>query len=225
MSQEEVCQILKRSLLFSRLSEDQLERVCKHAKRTKLKENETLFAQGDEVHSFYLVISGSIKLFRLSPDGQEKIIEITNPGNTFAEALMFLEHPHYPVYASALVDSEVIGIDAKDFARMLRDSVDTCFVLMADMSQRLHGLIREIDDLSLHSGTCRVASYLLKHAPEQGDNFNLDIPKGVIAARLSVKPETFSRIIKNLSEKKIITVHGSEITIHDRNALSVIAEL
>jgi CRP-like cAMP-binding protein len=225
LSQTELCGKLEQSLLFSSLSQDQLLQVCKHSKNIKLSDGETLFSKGDAFEHFYMVLSGTIKLYLLSPEGQEKIVEIMHPGHTFAEALMFLDHPQYPVYSSAITDTELVSIDAREFARMLRESTDTCFALMGNMSKRLHNLIREIDDLSLHTGTCRVASYLLKQAPDNSNHVKLDIPKGVIAARLSVKPETFSRIIKNLTQQNIITVHGSKVTIHDRIALSAIADI
>jgi len=182
-----------------------------------------LFSQGEDVTYFYLVLSGKMKLFRVSPDGQEKIIEIVPQGQVFAEALMFMDQPNYPVNSSALSETVVVGIDAKDFKTMLWDSVGTCLLLLGDMSFRLRKLVHEIDTLTLHTGTCRVANYLLKHAPAENDDeetcFDLDVAKSVIAARLSVKPETFSRIIKNLRGQGILTIEGSKITIHDRGAL------
>ena len=214
---------LKRCFLFADLREPQLQRIARHAVRVRLGEGDALFEQGDPAERFYLLHSGQIKLFRLSPAGNEKIIDIVTPGSTFAEALMFLERPRYPVGAQALQPSEVISLDAADFAAMLRESVDTCFVMMGSMSQRLRALLHEIDELSLHSATCRVAAYLAEHAPDRGDTFDLPVAKQVLASRLSVKPETFSRIIKNLSDDGVIQVAGSRFTIRDRLALDVAA--
>ncbi|UCB54781.1 MAG: Crp/Fnr family transcriptional regulator [Thiotrichales bacterium] len=216
---QEIIDALKQSHLFSSLDEQQLERVYSHSRIVKLEDGQLLFAQGEDVDYFYLVLSGKIKLFRVSPDGQEKIIEIVRCGGTFAEALMFMDQPHYPVSSAALSDTVVVGIDAKDFKAMLWDSVDTCLLLLGDMSYRLRKLVYEIDVLTLHSGTCRVASYLLQHAPDDQDSFELENAKSVIAARLSVKPETFSRIIKNLRGEGVISIQGSKITIHNREAL------
>ena len=215
---------LKRSFLLENLSEPLLERVAKHAVRVHLDEGESLFEQGDPAKRFYLVSTGQIKLYRLSPAGNEKVIDVVTPGGTFGEALMFLERPHYPVGAEALQSSELISIDAVDFANMLKGSVETCFVMLGAMSQRLRGLLREIDELSLHSATCRVAAYIVKHAPSEADSFELPVAKQIVASRLSVKPETFSRIIKNLSDDGVIHVAGSRVTIRDRQALDEVAE-
>jgi len=215
---------LKRGILFERLSEKQLQRIAQRAHRIHLQAGQSLFEQGDPADRFYLVLKGQIKLYRLSPAGDEKVIEVVKPGSTFAEALMFFDHPHYPVGAESLRESEVISIDARDFASMLRESVETCFLMMGDMSQRLRGLIREIDDISLHSATCRVAGYLLTHSPENGEPFKLEIPKQILASRLSVKAETFSRIIKQLNEQNILEVSGSTVHIRNRDALETLAD-
>ena len=216
---------LRTTPLLSRLSDVELQRVSAHALRQSLDEGQWLFSQGDPAKRFYLVQSGQIRLFRLSPEGAEKVIEIVSPGQTFAEALMFLNAPRYPVCAAALGPAEVIAIDARDFAAMLRESVDTCFVVLGALSQRLRGLIGEIDNLTLHTAKSRVARYLLAHCPEDRRAFELDVRKGVLASRLSVKPETFSRVVKQLTQDGVIEVHGAHITILDRGALIDLAEL
>ena len=219
MDSKDIVETLKGSHLFSELSEDQLDRARRHSHVAEIEEGESLFFQGDDATSFYLVISGKIKLFRVSPGGKEKVVEVVETGSTIAEALMFMDHPHYPVNATALEASKVIAIHGKDFKSMLRDSIDTCFLLLGKMSFRLRSLIREIDALSLDTGTVRTVAYLLQNAPPDKDMFELDIAKSVIASRLSVKPETFSRILKNLHEQEIVTINGRNVTIHDRAAL------
>ena len=216
---QEIIDALSQSHLFTRLTDIQLDRVYRHSQLVRLEEGQLLFAQGEDVTNFYLVLSGKMKLYRVSPDGQEKIIEIVPQGGLFAEALMFMDQPHYPVSSAALSETTVIGIDSRDFKDMLRDSVETCLLLLGNMSFRLRQLVHEIDTLTLHSGTCRVANYLLEHAPDDQESFELDTAKGVIAARLSVKPETFSRIIKHLRGEGVISIDGSKITIHNRKAL------
>jgi CRP/FNR family transcriptional regulator, dissimilatory nitrate respiration regulator len=216
---------LRSCYLLQRLSEEQLQRVSQRALRVHLSEGQILFNQGEPADRFFLVLRGQIKLYRLSPNGNEKIIEIIGQGNTFAEAMMFLERPGYPVCATALTTSELVSIDARDFRQLLSDSVGTCFILLGDMSQRLRGLIRQIDDLTLHTATNRVAAYLLAKSREEGMEFDLDIRKGVLASRLSVKPETFSRIIKQLNERGIVRVDGCRVRVLKLDALEALAEI
>ena len=207
------------SHLFSGLDDAQLERVRRHSHVADLLEGESLFYQGDEANSIFLVLSGRIKLSLMSPEGKEKVIDLVEAGSTFAEALMFLDEPHYPVTATALKSGRVIVISSREFKSMLHESIDSCFLLLGRMSARIRSLIQEIDALSLETGTVRTVNYLLSHAPEEGDCYDLDIAKSVIASRLSVKPETFSRILKHLNEQQIVTIDGRRVTIHDRDAM------
>ncbi len=222
MEEKSIQQELAASHLFSALSDTELERVRRHSHITDMVEGESLFFQGDKANSFYLVLSGRIKLFRVSPDGKEKVVEIMEAGATFAEALMFMDEPNYPVTATALAPSRVIVINNRDFKSMLRESVDSCFLILGSMSFRLRDLIREIDALSLDTGTVRTISYLLHQAPPDVASFELKVAKSVIASRLSVKPETFSRILKNLHEREIVSIDGRNVTIHDREAMITI---
>ncbi len=216
---------LRQAPLLSGLGRESLDRVAAVAVSIHLDEGQWLFSQGDPSRRFYLLEQGHLRLFRLSPEGAEKIIEIVSPGQTFAEALMFLSAPRYPVCAAALEPAELIGIDARAFAAMLRESVDTCFVVMGALSQRLRSLIGEIDNLTLHNAKSRVARYLLAHLEDGRRAFDLDIPKGVLASRLSVTPETFSRVIKQLTLDGVVSVQGAHVTIKDRIALTALAEL
>lgn len=195
--------------LLSALNEEQLTRVAVHATRVKLDEDRMLFRQGDPADRFFLVLKGRIRLFRLSREGMEKTIEIIIPGQIFAEAAIFLNAPRYPVCAGSLTPAEIIGIDARDFALILRESVTTCFVLLGDLSRRLHCLIEEIDDITLHTASGRFARYLLRNLPAEGRVLDLEIRKSVLASRISIKPETFSRVVKQLSDQGIIDVHGN----------------
>ena len=216
---------LRSSVLFSGLTGEQFEQVAAHATHVDLDEGKWLFSQGDPARRFFFVLEGQVRLFRLSPEGDEKVIEIVSPGQTFAEALMFLNAPRYPVCSAALEPARLIAIDSRAFSAMLRESVDTCFVLLGALSQRLRGLIGEIDNLTLHTAKSRVARYLLAHVPEDRRAFELDVRKSVLASRLSVKPETFSRVIKQLSQDSVILVHGGHFTVVDREELIILAEL
>jgi len=148
-----ILEALNASHLFSELTEAQMDRVRRHSHVTDMVEGESLFFQGDNATSFYLVLSGRIKLFRISPDGKEKVVEIMEAGATFAEALMIMDQPHYPVNATAIGPSRVIGINCWDSKGMLRESMDTRFLLLGGRSFRSRGLIREIAALGLHTGT------------------------------------------------------------------------
>lgn len=208
-------ELLRNLPLLSGLNSEQLETIGNHIVIVDLKEGEVLFNQGDEYHSFYIVVSGLIKLFRHSASGQEKIIELEGPGTTFAEALMFNEQSSYPVTSKAMHDTVLLKINARYFRSFLLKSPTTCMSVMADLSFRLHALLKEIDNLSLLTGRNRLSMYLLDQALTKGNEFHLEIPKNAIASKLSLKPETFSRLLKDLSTKNIIQVQDNLIRVLD----------
>ena len=98
---------LRRHHLFVRLPEAALQEVCVSANVRRIAAGTTLFHQGDKADRFYFLFSGQMKLHRVVSDGQEKLVEIIRPGESFAEALLFTGTPHYPVSATALKASLV----------------------------------------------------------------------------------------------------------------------
>lgn len=215
---------LRKGAVLRPLSQGQLERVSRRAQRLALCHGELLFQQGEPAERFYLVQKGHIKLFLLSKDGREKVVEIVPPNGSFAEALMFLDQRIYPIGASAIGVVELISIDSDDFVALLRESVETCFLIMGDLSRRLNALITEIDNLCLRSALGRVAGYLLRLAEAHGDVFDLKIPKLAIASQLSVQPETFSRLVRDLRDRGIIRVSARRIQVLDLSGLRDAAE-
>lgn len=215
---------LRLAPLFDALSDEQLGLILASGSPLCLRENEFLFDAGDPANRFYFLMSGQIKLYRLSPDGAEKVIELISPGQTFAEALMFLERPIYPVSAAALPASQLLAIDNQQFLNILRGSIDSCFKIMGTLSQRIRGLIREIDDLTLQTATTRLCSMLWQQMDQTGScTLELKIPKGILASRLSIQPETFSRILNTLSNRGIIRVNRSSIEVTNGRQLRSLA--
>lgn len=217
--------LLRKNPLFSHLTSEQLDVMCQYSRTIDLKEGDVLFNYGDTVHNFYFVYDGLVKLYRQSVDGQEKIFELEGTGKIFAEALMFYEQTHYPVSAAAMKKSTVVAISSRKFLNLLKLSTDTCLLIMGDLSKRLHELINEIEHLSLLTGRNRVATYLLDQNLVKGNEFELDIPKNAIASMLSLQPETFSRLLKELSSGEIIKVKESHISILNGNKLRIQAGL
>ena len=116
-----------------------------------------------------------------------------------------------------------MSFDNNRFLDILSKSYETCFRIMGTMSQRLRGLIKEIDELTLQSATTRMCSMLLRNMQASGkQQFKLPAAKGILAARLSMKPETFSRIFHTLSTKKIIKVTGNEVNVLDPEQLRLL---
>lgn len=213
---------LRRNHLFADLGDEQLQLVLETAQLCPLRAGEALFTRGQPAQRFFLLRSGLMKLSRLSPQGEEKIIEIVTPGQMFAEAIMFMEKKGgYPVNATAIEESLAVSFVNETFISILRDSNATCFRLMASMSRRLHQHVSEIDRLTLHTASDRLLNYLVQQARQQNGTMQLQlrVAKNVLAAQLSIKPETLSRIFTRLGNEGLISVDGAQITIHDIETL------
>lgn len=208
----------QRLYLFSALEPEQFAAVEQSSELIRLDERQELFAFGDNAHAFYALREGQMKLYRLSPQGDEKVVEVIQPGQTFAEAVMFMEVPHYPVYAEALVPTTLYSYDFATFRGILDASPKTGLKLMAKMSLRLRQRIAEIDELTLQKAEMRLALFLLDQvggSREGPAEVQLNAPKNVLASRLSIQPETFSRILRKLRQQKLIDVKGNNIHINE----------
>lgn len=214
-------QTMRRNYLFSGLDDTQYEQVIVHAESIELTAGQELFAQDDPVHAFYWVAEGLIRLYRVSPQGDEKVIELVRPGRYFAEAALFMGN-HFPVNAAAQIPSRLVAIDGSHFRTWLSQDVGRCMKLLAGMSARLHMLINEIDSLTLMKGTDRLLQYLLDHSePDDTGELvvDLEVPKQVIASLIGVKPETFSRLLHKLSDMGYIQVKGHHLHILNEDGL------
>ena len=222
---ESTLKLLQQTPLLNALEAEQCQALLKTAVLYELAEGELLFQQGQQLEQIFVCTQGFIKLFRLTPNGDEKIVEIISAGNSFAEAVLFLGGQQYPVHAVALKTAQVIGINAEHYQKILRSSVDVCFHLMGLMSKRMHWLLTEVDRLTLHNATFRLLTWLLEAPTYSADTILLDVPKHVLASRLSIKPETLSRILKRLSEQQLIRVEEQMIELLDRVVLQKMVEL
>lgn len=213
-------QHLKHGYLLAALSPPEFEEVLAHAKVRKLTPGERLFDQNDPCTHFFFVLSGIVKLCRVAPSGEEKVMDLIRPGNFFAEAAMFMSG-RYPINASALDATRLVALDSRHFVGLVRANADLCLRLLSKMSQRMHGLINEIDNLTLHSGAQRVIGYLLEQLPEGAapPSVRLMVPKHVIASRLGIQPETLSRVLAKLRAQQLIDVRDDMIVLNDVEAL------
>ncbi len=215
----ELLQKVRKCLLFCDLQPLQFNSIIDHSTAVTLQEGDTLFEQNSETTAFFFLGRGQIKLSRLAPDGNEKVIDIINEGQTFAEAVVFGGLRGYPVSAEAIIDSEVLSVNALYYKDLIRNCQDASLSLLANMSARLHWQLDEIDRLTLHTAAYRLVVYILDQLHSNGDGateIHLKTPKHVIASRLTIKPETLSRTLKRLADAELIQVKDNTIYVKDK---------
>jgi len=204
--------------MFSAMSSEELERVAAATVPVHIQKGQSLFQCGDPCTGFHVVVYGQVKLGFTSPQGVEKVVEIIRPGQSFGEALMFLEQP-YIVFAQALSDAMLLHVAKHAVFEELARDPGFARHMLSGLSRRLHDLVRDVEAYTLRSGQERVIGYLLADAARNAGGepveVHLSAGKSVIASRLNMTPEHFSRILHELSAAGLIEVNGPVVRIPD----------
>lgn len=209
--------------LFSGLDADELQSINGIAARRNYRKGELIFSEGDPAEGLFVVESGRVKIFKLSPEGKEHVLHIFGPGKMFAEAAMF-SGKTYPAFAEALVGSKVVFIPKGDFLELIKESPALSLKMLATLSLRLRIFTDIIEDLSLKEVSARMAKYLLDLSVKSGDNtFQLDTKKSDLALRLGTTGETLSRTLRKFKDKGIVDIRGKEVSILRKDALQEIS--
>jgi CRP-like cAMP-binding protein len=205
--------------LFKELSPADIDRIAAGTTELHVPRGEILFNKGDACTGFHLVIYGQVKLSFVTPQGSEKVVEIVAPGYSFGEALMFMDKP-YIVMAQTLADSLLLHVAKQAVFEGLEHDPTFAKKMLAGLSRRLHALIGDVESYSLQSGTQRVIGYLLRQDEDQASAaapyaVTLPTSKAIVASRLNLTPEHFSRILHELADAGLIAVEGREVLIKD----------
>jgi CRP/FNR family transcriptional regulator len=221
----EIRQHLSQVDLFKGLTVEQLEAIARIISDKEFKKGQLIFSEGDEGVGFYLVISGRVKVYKLSPEGKEQIMHIFGPGQPFAEVPIF-EGARYPANAEAMERCKLFFFPKKAFISLIQENPSLSINMLASLSQRLKQFSNLIESLSLKEVPGRLASYLLYLSDRNGsiDEFQLDIAKSQLASLLGTIPETLSRIFAKMDSKKLVEINGPRITILNRIGLEDLAE-
>ena len=203
--------------LFEEIAPADLQRLAQGCRLRNFSRGENIFSVGMPCEEFHVTITGQVKLFALSPSGQEKVIELAGPGISFAEALVFTGKP-YIINDQALSESIVLSVGKAAVVREIEDDPRFAMHMLAGISRRLHGLVHDVQAYSLHNGMQRVIGYLLQPLEENPATssalkVSLPVSKATIASRLSITPEYFSRVLHELESAGLISVDKREIHI------------
>ncbi len=216
--------------LFCDLSRLELERVASGCQLRRLVRGDNVFRVGEPCDAFHVTVTGQVKLFAISPAGQEKVIELIGPGNSFAEALMFLDKPYF-INAQALTDTLLLSVGKQAVLKEIEIDARFALRMLAGMSRRLHGLVHDVQAYALHSGVQRIIGYLLRGqlvddtepagaSPPAAITVTLPVSKATVASRLSITPEYFSRVLHELEVARLIEIDKREIRILDAARLA-----
>lgn len=209
--------------LFHGLPEEQVRVLTRIAVPRLVEKGEEIFQAGEEARGFYVVKSGSIKIYRAAMNGKEQIIHIWGQGDMFGEVPVF-QGSTFPASARALQRSKLLFFQRKAFRSLIRDEPDLGMNMIALLAGRLRLLVGQVATLSLKEVPQRLAAYLLLLASTQeSDELRLELPKGQIASYLGTIQETLSRTLRRMAEQDVIAMRGRHISILDKSQLKNLA--
>ena len=227
LRQTAIAAILRQTHFFANISPDDMASVVDCCVTKKLAKGETLFREGQSSEGFYIVQSGAINVYRITPDGKEQIICVLNAPDTFAEVTMATTES-YPANAVALEPSQVILVQKNRFLDLLLHKPKLSLQMLASMSLHLKHLVQTIQDIKGRQIEYRLADWVFKHAPNPEPGrpvaFNLPVSKKILAGQLGVTSETLSRTFGKFRNEGLIHLEGSRIEILEFDGLNAYLE-
>ena len=190
---------VRRSPLLCGLDEADLAAVLTGATVRSFPSETWLFSAGDAAHRMFVVVEGAVRLFVLKADGEESIIEVVGADASFAEAAIFTPAT-FPVNAAAMAGTRLVGIPAASVLRALRENPTIGLRMLASLGRWELKLMTELRQLKALSPAQRLAWYLLglTNATQGPVRVPLPFRKSVIASRIGMTPESFSRALVRL---------------------------
>lgn len=212
--------IVKTTPLFGAMSIGVVQRLIGNISPVTYEKGALLFQQGEPASGFFVVLSGMVKIYRISPEGEEAVLGIYKKGETFAEAAMFLGG-RYPASAEVVTSGRILRIDGEALRRQIKQQPEIALSMLASSSYHLKFLVEQIEQIKLLSAPRRVARFLLELTRIQAGPCTVELPyeKALLANRLGMKPESFSRALLKLRPLGV-TVERELVNIADVRALA-----
>jgi CRP/FNR family transcriptional regulator len=209
--------------LFAGVTDSDLEALLRICRMNESPKGTILFSEGDEARGFYIPLSGKVKIYKMSPDGKERILRIAHPGRTFAEAAIF-DVGVYPACAATLEKSVLLFFPKKEFLDLLRNNVQLAINMIGGISRVLREMMDQMESLTFKDVPARLARYLLDLPADDRRRVHLPVSKTQLAANLGTVSETLSRTFRKMTEEGLLRVHSRTIELLDVPGLEEIAE-
>ena len=211
---------------FGQLAREELEMLAVYSQLREFRRGAVISRRGESLPGIVALVEGSAKLTLRRDDGEEKVARILEPGECFGFAAMLLERES-PADLVALANCVVATIPSMPVLRLMEQHAGFAMALARTLAERVLELVGELEACVQHSSLQRLACYLDSRAQPAGEKgkwrVRLPATKSTIAARLGVKKETMSRMLRELASRGVIAVAGPEIAILDRGGLAVLA--
>jgi CRP/FNR family transcriptional regulator, dissimilatory nitrate respiration regulator len=217
----DIAAYLKKTPLFSRLEVGVLQQLAAMAVNHTYPAGAQIFMEGDIATGFFIIVSGRVKIYKLSAQGKEQTLHIFGPGQPVGEAAVFAEE-NFPAHAESMDETRLIFLPWLPFHALIRTNPDIALAMLAAISKRLTMFTALVEDLALKEVPQRLAAYLLNLAGALSTQhpIPLDITKKQLAAVLGSTPETVSRVLARFAREGLIELPDPQhVILLDRPAL------
>ncbi len=212
---------LKLVPLFASLNDDELDVIVRLSSKVKYPKNKIIFIENEEGNELYIIIKGSIKIARISEGGEEMVLAILKEGDFFGDMSLLDGKPRSATVFSN-EDSELMLISGKNFEKVIEKHPRIALKLLKELTSRLRKADDLIGNLAFLNVTGRIAGILLEFAEEYGQKTEEGViiksrpTHQAIANMIGASRETVTRVLKQLEDKKYISMSGKDITILDK---------
>jgi CRP-like cAMP-binding protein len=207
---------------FQSLEAQVLERIRASVFEARLEKGQILFTEGEPAQAMYVVRSGQVKIFKLSPDGREQVLRIAGAGDCFNEVPIFDEGPN-PANAQGVEPATLWGIRRSDMRRLVEEHPAIAIGFLKAFAGKLRYFTRKVEDLSFRSVTGRVAKLLLEIAEDDGKGgvrLKQQFTQQEMAAVVGTAREMIGRAFKALEKEGAIKLDRHRIVVLSRTALA-----
>ena len=215
-------EFVRSSPYFTGLDDDVLESISRLMVEWTVEKNEIIWIEQDSAKTVYFVVSGQIKLFKMSTDGREQIVRLARPGDCFGHTGAFNGGSN-PESAQAMISSVLWGLAKNDLETLLWDHKRLALNTIRAMAIEMHHYMSLVEDLSLRRVSDRLARLLLEHSSEGVFDESLILTRGDMAAMTGTVREVFGKSLKVLEENGIIESNRHQIIITDIDTLKMMA--
>lgn len=198
-----IAQTIQKTPFFKGMEVSVIEEMTDRCHQRTYTKGRQLFQKGDKADSFFIIIQGWVKIFRMSRAGEEAVINVFGPGESFAEAAVFGDKRSYPVSAQTTTDVELVEVPRIFFIQKIEEDSRFALRILAAISSHQHYLVGQIEQVTTRTAPQRVGAFLLQFCNSKNNKDGaivIDLPydKSLISNRLNIKPETFSRALIKL---------------------------
>ena len=227
MTEPNIAASLRKLPIFARLDAPTLGRIAAGCRVRRLDAGESVVRESEPVRAFFAVLAGGVRIFRVTPDGREQVLQRVRPGQTFAEAAV-LAMKRYPANAVATEEgTEIVEIGAETFLRLFEGDAHVAKAMVASLSTWLLRLVGRVEELTVLSAGARLARHLLDLPSKEEDGalvVELGVAKKDLAGQLGITPETLSRLLRKWQDRGVIRSEATSVVVLDSDVLLAIAE-